>query len=77
MYDIDTIGGMNRAVEWTRAVFEQIKDGGVWIVPRSGTIVAVHHSRKSVSISSTTPDPSIERVIKAMGWKVLNGDEET
>ena len=71
MYDINTIEGMNRAVEWTRETFEQIKDGGVWIVPRSGTIVTVHHNTRSVTINpGFLPDTSIKRVIEAMGWSV-------
>lgn len=71
MYDIDTIGGMNRAVEWTRENFEKVKDGGVWIIPRSGTIVTIHHAKRLATINSGfIPDTSIERVIRAMGWKV-------
>ena len=73
MYDLDTIGGMNRAVEWTRELFEGLVDGGRWLVPRSGTVVTVYRSRKTVRIVSEIPDPSLERVIKAMGWKVELG----
>lgn len=71
MFDLDTVGGMNRAVEWTRNLFEQIAEGGKWIVPRSGTIITVHAKQKRVVINpGYAPDPSIERVIRAMGWRV-------
>lgn len=71
MFDIDTVGGMNRAVEWTRNMFEHLNEGGVWIVPRSGTIITVYKSKRHATIlEGYEPDPSLERVIKAMGWSV-------
>ena len=71
MYDLDTVGGMNRAVEWTRDLCEGLKEGGVWVVPRSGTIVQVFKSEKRVNITyGPLPDDAIARVIKAMGWTV-------
>lgn len=71
MYDLNTVGGMNRAVEWTRSMFEQLKDGGVWMVPRSGTIVQVFKSERRVVITQgPMPDTAIAQVIKAMGWTV-------
>lgn len=76
MYDLDTVGGMNRAVEWTRNTFEQVRDGGRWVVPRSGTVVTIHHTRKSVTIDpGFLPDTGIERVIRAMGWKIESSEE--
>lgn len=71
-FDLDTVGGMNRAVEWTRNLFEHIKDGGRWIVPRSGTTVTVDHDTHTATIKAGyAPDPSIERVVRAMGWTVI------
>jgi len=70
-YDLDTKKGMANAVQWTTDHFAKIKDGGMWMVPRSGTLVIVHHKSKSVTImAGILPDPSITRVIKAMGWTV-------
>ena len=75
-FDLDTVGGMNRAVEWTRNTFEHIKEGGAWVVPRSGTIIRVSHEKRVATINSGfAPDPSIERVIRAMGWRVEHEDE--
>jgi len=76
MFDLNTVGGMNRAVEWTRDLFESLNDGGVWIVPRSGTIVQVFKSERRVIITNGPfPDTSLGRVIKNMGWAVTEKDE--
>jgi len=76
MFDLNTVGGMNRAVEWTRDLFESLNDGGIWIVPRSGTIVQVFKSERRVIITNGPfPDTSLGRVIKNMGWAVTEEDE--
>lgn len=70
-YDLDTEDGMNNAKAWTAQTLALINDGGVWLVPRSGTRVTVHHADKAVTIyAGHSPDPSITRVIKALGWTV-------
>lgn len=70
-YDLDTEEGMANAVAWTAQTLALINDGGVWLVPRSGMRVMVHHADKAVTIyAGHTPDPSIPRVIEAMGWAV-------
>jgi hypothetical protein len=70
-YDLNTVGGMNRAVEWTRNLFERLNDGGVWLVPRSGTVVRVFKSERRVIITNgPVPDAAIADVIKSMGWTV-------
>jgi hypothetical protein len=62
---------MNRAVEWTRNLFERLNDGGVWLVPRSGTVVRVFKSERRVIITNgPVPDAAIADVIKSMGWTV-------
>ena len=72
-YDLDTKKGMANAVEWTTQLFMQMNEGGKWIVPRSGTLITVYPERKFVEIyEGFAPDPSIERVIKAMGWNVYH-----
>jgi hypothetical protein len=71
-YDLDTKDGMNNAVTWTRNMFETIKDGGAWMVPRSMTMVRVNHTDKVATIIvGLVPDPSLRRVIEAMGWTVV------
>jgi hypothetical protein len=71
-YDLDTKEGMNHAVKWTRNMFDTIKDGGAWMVPRSMTMVRINHTDKVATIVvGMTPDPSLKRVIEAMGWTVV------
>jgi hypothetical protein len=76
MFDLSTVGGMNRAVEWTRGLFERLNDGGMWVVPRSGTMVQVFKSERRVIITpGPLPDAAIADVIKNMGWAVTEKDE--
>jgi len=71
-YDLDTTEGMNNAVAWTRNMFASINDDGVWMVPRSMTMVRVSHTDKVATlIVGLAPDPSLKRVIEAMGWTVV------
>ena len=70
-YDIKTKEGMANSVAWTERLFNMMKDGTTWGIPRSGTAVKVYPSKKEVTIvEGLLPDDSIEQVIKAMGWKV-------
>lgn len=70
-YDIDTEEGMANSVAWTERLFSMLRDGGVWHVPRSSTVVCVFPSKKEATIyKGHLPDDSITLVIKAMGWTV-------
>lgn len=73
MIDINTKEGMRQAVEWTEQHIAKLKEGGVWLVPRSGTVVTVFASQRRVSIVGVLPDTSIARVFKAMGYEVVDG----
>ena len=71
-YDLDTTEGMNNAVTWTRQMFDTVNDDGVWMVPRSMTMVRINHTDKIATlIVGFAPDPSLRRVIEAMGWTVV------
>lgn len=71
-YNLNTTEGMNNAVRWTQQMFDAIKDGGGWGIPRSGTIVRIDKKNKVATIvAGFAPDPSIKRVILAMGWTVV------
>ena len=71
-YDLDTTEGMNNAVAWTRQLFSTVNDGGMWMVPRSMTMVRINHTDKVATlIVGFAPDPSLRRVIEAMGWTVV------
>lgn len=69
-YDLDTKDGMNNAKRWTQSMIDNIADGGLWIVPRSMSTVQVHKKDKKADIVSFTPDPSLGRVLRAMGYTV-------
>ena len=70
-YDLDTSEGMKNAIDWTAQLFKQCKEGAKWLVPRSETLVCIYPKHKTVEIyEGAEPDPSIARVIKAMGWNV-------
>lgn len=71
-YNLDTEEGMANAIAWTQRHFKMAKDFGLWLVPRSGTLVRFDSKEKIAIITSgDSPDPSIARVIKAMGWTVV------
>lgn len=71
-YDLDTKTGMKNAITWTQMLFDNMSDHASWAVPRSGTIVRINKPEKTATISGGfLPDPSLKRVIEAMGWTVI------
>ena len=68
-YDISTKEGMANAIKWQQVLVDQLKDGGTWMVPRSLSCIAIHHSEKLAVQVSGAPEPTIKKVFKAMGWK--------
>jgi hypothetical protein len=70
-YDIETTDGMANSMAWTETMFSMMRDGALWVVPRSMMRLKIYPSKKEVEvIRGHTRDDSIERVIKAMGWTV-------
>ncbi len=70
-FDLDTKQGMVNAIMWTKQLISTLKDGGTWVVPRSGTLVRVDKKTQTATLTSAVPDPSITKVLTAMGWKVV------
>lgn len=71
-YDIDTQEGMRNAVGWTNDMLSTVKDGGVWMIPRSGTTVRVlSKALKTCVLHEALPDPGIRRVLIAGGWTLV------
>ena len=69
--DINTKQGMKDAKAWMQNLLNTVKDGGMWAVPRSGTIICFDKTNKKAIVThQTTPDISIERVLEAMGWEI-------
>lgn len=69
-FDIDTEEGMANAVAWQENLISKIVPGGRWLVPRSGTICILDQENKRVRMLGLLPEPTVERVFKAMGWTV-------
>ncbi len=78
-WDIESKQGMRNAVEWLSAFVNQIKDGGMWAIPRSGSGYKILHSEKRAVRITESRDKSVERVFKEMGWSVdvgpMNGEQ--
>lgn len=75
--DINTKEGMAQAIAWTQQHLQRLSSGGAWVIPRSGTIVRVYHTAKLAAITpGFAPDPSIPKVLEAMGWTVAYPDGE-
>lgn len=69
-YDLDTPQGMENAKCWVANTLANLKHNGVWVVPRSGTIVQFDQQAKTARISCFLPDLSIARVLREMGFSV-------
>jgi len=72
-FDINTPRGIAQSVKWLAGYLSHIKDGGMWLIPRSGTAFEVRHSEKvAIKVMQMLPDPSLEKVFHAAGWKVVD-----
>ena len=71
-YDLDTTQGMVNAIRWTKQLINSLNDGGTWLVPRSGTMVTIDKKTQTAVVDAPfMRDPSITKVLTAMGWKVV------
>lgn len=69
--DITRPQGMAEAKAWTQKLIDNIKDGGVWLVPRSGTIIKFDKvNKKALVTHQLMPDISIEMILEALGWEI-------
>ena len=69
--DIRQPQGMAEAKAWTQNLIDNIKDGGVWMVPRSGTIIKFDKvNKKALVTHQLMPDISIEMILEALGWEI-------
>lgn len=69
--DITRPQGMAEAKAWTQNLIDNINDGGVWMVPRSGTIIKFDKvNKKALVTHQLMPDISIEMILEALGWEI-------
>lgn len=72
-YDLDTKQGVKNSVDWLNGFISRIRDGGMWMVPRSGTVYEIRHATKTaVKVMGALPDKSLDLVFRAAGWKVVD-----
>lgn len=71
-WDISTKQGMENSIIWTEQTVNAVKDGGAWVIPRSGTIVRVAHKTKTAHIQYPphVHEPDVEKVLRAAGWTI-------
>lgn len=69
-YDLDTPEGMEDAKRWTLALLSTFNEGGAWLVPRTMSIYRVYPSTQTLVKVTGLPEPSITRVMLALGWKI-------
>jgi hypothetical protein len=63
-------------LEWCRQTVRVIADGGVWGIPRSGTVFRVDHKNKQLILISPGEDDGADynatkHVFKFIGWAVV------
>jgi hypothetical protein len=71
-WDINTPEGMANARKWTLWLVSSIHDGGMWVVPRSKSTYKIYHRPRVAIKVSGEPEPSIQRVFRAIGWEVID-----
>jgi hypothetical protein len=59
----------NAHVAWTQNLINSLSEGGTWAIPRSGTLVTVHHSKK-LAVFSTTKESLAEFYFKQLGFTI-------
>jgi len=75
--NIDTPEGMAAAVAQQEQMISTICDGGRWVVPRTGSIYMLDQKNKCVKrVLGLVREPDIARVFRAMGWTVVDNEEE-
>lgn len=75
-YDINTPEGMAAAKLWTLALLQLLSEGGMWMVPRSGSIYKISTKTKTLIKLTGLPEPSITRVCHEIGWIVIDEFED-
>lgn len=78
-WDVDTPEGLASAVEQMERHVATLSDNHRWIVPRTGSIVVIVHSKKqAIRVLGLMPETGTKKVFAAMGWKFVdkaNGEE--
>lgn len=68
-WNLETEEGIKNSIDWTNQTLAVVKEGGAWIIPRSGMIVRVSHKDKTAHITGHY-EPVVARILEAAGWAV-------
>lgn len=68
-YDLDTPDGMANAIAWQEQLCRYIREGGMWIVPRSSEVYFIYASKK-IAVAPNGGELSVNRVFNEMGYEV-------
>lgn len=60
-------------IEWQKRMIAILNNGGVWAVPRCGTIYQVDHDKKTMTITAGEGEEAIHETIEAAGYAVILG----
>lgn len=74
--NIDTEDGMLNAVEWTKDFLSLINEGGIWAVPRSNALYQIYSRQEFVIRLSPGYDAPTERVLRELGFNILQKVED-
>lgn len=75
-WNIDTKEGMEEAKRWLENTLRTVQPGGTWTIPRSMTIYEIHRDRKTVKRLLGPGDRNTERVLREIGWDLLDSQGE-
>jgi len=67
---------MAQAKEWMEKFLPRFKEGGVWGIPRAGSIYRIEGSRKTVVRVEGEGDKATEEVLAAIGWTIEEKENE-
>lgn len=72
-FNPETDDGLARSIEALNYYLEQIEEGGMWLIPRSGTAYCIRHSDKSaIKAMQVFLDPVLDFLLRESGWKVID-----
>lgn len=70
-YNVNTHEGMANAKQWTRMCIGGLVEGGTWYIPMCDTELRVWKERYEIHASGGPLDPTVQRVLEAMGYRVI------
>lgn len=57
-------------IEWMKNLVATVRDGGVWGVPRSGSVYRFDRATKTATLEAGPGEACITDAFNAIGWEV-------